>query len=140
MAADAMTTSEHATLDRLLDRSRFVGIRIFGSNQQVISAPLADISPEIKDAARAARHQHVWPQRGESHQNWIDVAGERLIQVVLPLMGQNGNIEGYLEGVSRLDEQALMEQLYLIHISFWSGFAGSSLLSRLISDTRFVRG
>jgi HD-GYP domain-containing protein (c-di-GMP phosphodiesterase class II) len=110
MAADAKTTSEHATLDRLLDRSRFVGIRIFGSNQQVIYESWADISPEIKDAARSARHQHVWPQRGESHQNWIDVAGERLIQVVLPLMGQNGNIEGYLEGVSRLDEQALMEQ------------------------------
>ena len=110
MAADAKTTSDHATLDRLLDRSRFVGIRIFGSNQQVIYESWADISTEIKDAARSGRHQHVWPQRGESHQNWIDVAGERLIQVVLPLLGQNGNIEGYLEGVSRLDEQALREQ------------------------------
>ena len=110
MAADAKTTSEHATLDRLLDRSRFVGIRIFGSNQQVIYESWADISPEIKDAARSTRHQHAWPQRGQSHQNWIDVAGERLIQVVLPLMDQNGNLEGYLEGVSRLDEQALQAQ------------------------------
>lgn len=110
MAADAKTTSEHATLDRLLDRSRFVGIRIFGSNQQVIYESWADISPAIRDAARSARHQHTWPLRGQSHQNWIDVAGERLIQVVLPLLGQNGNLEGYLEGVSRLDEQALQAQ------------------------------
>ncbi len=56
MAADAKTPLEHATLDRLLDRSRFVGIRIFGSNQQVIYESWADISSEIKDAARSARH------------------------------------------------------------------------------------
>ena len=110
MAADTKTTSEHATLDRLLDRSRFVGIRVFGANQQVIYESWADIPPEIKEAARSARHQHIWPQRGMSHQNWIDVAGERLIQVVLPLLGQDGNLEGYLEGVSRLDEQALQAQ------------------------------
>ena len=110
MAADAKTTLEHATLDGLLDRSRFVGIRIFGSNQRVIYESWADISTEIKDAARSARHQHIWPERGQNHQNWIDVAGERLIQVVLPLFGPNGNLEGYLEGVSRLDEQALQAQ------------------------------
>ena len=33
-----------------------------------------------------------------------------MIQVVLPLLGQDGNLKGYLEGVSRLDEQALQAQ------------------------------
>jgi hypothetical protein len=38
------------------------------------------------------------------------VGGERLIQVVLPLFGQDEQLEGYLEGVSRLDVQAVRAQ------------------------------
>lgn len=102
MAMDIKATSEHATFNRLLDSSRFVGIRIFGTNQALIYESWADVSPAIKDAVRSASHQHVWPQRGQNHQNWIDVGGERLIQVVLPLFAANGQLEGYLKGSAAL--------------------------------------
>ena len=110
MAMEVKTTSEHATLNQLLDSSRFVGIRIFGSNQTLIYESWADVSSGIKGAVRSGQHQHVWPQRGQSHQNWIDVAGERLIQVVLPLFDRDGTLEGYLEGVSRLDAETVQTQ------------------------------
>ena len=110
MAMDVKTTSEHATLDQLLDSSRFVGIRIFGSNQTLIYESWANVSSGIKDAVRSGQHRHVWPQRGQSHRNWINVAGERLIQVVLPLFDQDGTLEGYLEGVSRLNAETVQIQ------------------------------
>ena len=60
----------------------------------------------IRDRSR----QHAWPGRGQSHQNWIEVTGVRLIQVVLPLFGTDATLVGYLEGISRLDEQTLQKQ------------------------------
>jgi len=38
------------------------------------------------------------------------VSGERLIQVVLPLFGSDDSLAGYVEGVSRLDEESLLAQ------------------------------
>lgn len=110
MAMDIKATSEHATFNRLLDNSRFVGIRIFGADQALTYESWADVSSAIKDAVRSGAHQHVWPHRGQNHQNWIDVGGERLIQVVLPLFAANGQLEGYLEGISRLDAQTVQTQ------------------------------
>ena len=50
--------------------------------------------------AAAKSRQHDWPERGQSHRNWIEVSGERLIQVVLPLFGSDDSLAGYVEGVS----------------------------------------
>ncbi|MFA6312288.1 MAG: HD-GYP domain-containing protein [Sterolibacterium sp.] len=100
---------KHAGINRLLDRSRFIGIRVFGPDKTLIYETWEDVPAVLIDAAKT--RQHGWPAAvGQSHQNWIDVAGERLIQVVLPLIGQNGTLAGYLECIDRLDEQTLRAQ------------------------------
>lgn len=112
MAIDAKAPAEHSALDSLLDRSRFVGIRVFNSESALIYETWEDIPATLVDAARSQPHE--WPGRGQAHRNWIDVAGVRLIQVVLPLFGANGTLAGYVEGVSRLDEETLRTQTELI--------------------------
>ncbi|TRZ99041.1 MAG: HD-GYP domain-containing protein [Rhodocyclaceae bacterium] len=108
VAIDANAPEKHVALSRLLDRTRFVGIRVFNPGRVLIYETWQDIPAPLIDAARS--RQHEWPGRGQSHQNWIEVGGERLIQVILPLFGKNGTLVGYLEGVSRLDEQTLRGQ------------------------------
>ncbi|MFA7270560.1 MAG: HD-GYP domain-containing protein [Sterolibacterium sp.] len=108
MVVDAKTTGKHGALDRLLDRSRFVGIRVFGPDKTLIYEIWEDVPVVLIDAARS--WQHDWPGPGISHRNWINVGGERLIQVVLPLLGKDGRLEGYLECIDRLDEQTLQTQ------------------------------
>ena len=105
MAIDAKAPVQHDALNRLLDRTRFVGIRVFNRNRALIHETWQAIPAVLIDAARS--RQREWPGRGQSHQNWIEVAGERLIQVILPLFGKDGTLVGYLEGVSRLDQQTL---------------------------------
>ena len=108
MALDGKAQEEHGTLSRLLDRTRFVGIRVFSSNRVLIYETWADIPAALVAAAKSRPHD--WPERGQSHHNWIEVAGERLIQVVLPLSGTDGSLAGYVEGVSRLDAESLLAQ------------------------------
>jgi hypothetical protein len=110
VAADGMASEEHGALDHLLDRSRFVGMRVFGPDKALTYETWADIPPTIIGAVRSGQHQHRWPGRGEIHRNWIKVDGERLIQIVSPLIGKDGATAGYLEGVGRLDEESLQAQ------------------------------
>ena len=108
VAIDAKAPAEHGALDSLLDRNRFVGIRVFNSERALIYETWADIPSVLVDAARSRPHD--WPERGQSHRNWIDVDRERLIQDVLPLFGTNGRLAGYVESVGRLDEQTRRAQ------------------------------
>lgn len=110
VAMDTKASGEHAALKRLLDRSRFVAIRVFSVERKLIYETWEDIPPALMNAVRIAEHQHDWPEREQSHQNWIDVGDERLIQVVLPLIGTDARRVGYLEGISRLDRQTLEAQ------------------------------
>ena len=110
VAAGSAATEEHGALNRLLDRSRFVGIRVFRQDQALTYETWADVPPTIIDAVRSGQHRHSWPGRGEIHRNWITVDGERLIQIVLPLVGKDGMLAGYLEGIGRLDEKSLQAQ------------------------------
>ena len=126
LAIDAKASTQHDALNRLLDRTRFVGIRVFSPGRAMIYETWQDIPPGLIDAARS--RQHEWPGRGQSHQNWIEVAGERLIQVVLPLYGKDGTLVGYLEGVSRLGEQTLRAQREQV----WNG-ALTAALSVLVT-------
>lgn len=107
-AIDAKATGKHEVLSRLLDRSRFVGIRVFGTDKTLIYETWADVPSVLIAAARS--QQHDWPGQEESHRNWIDVGGEQLIQVLLPMFGKDGTLAGYLECVDRLDEQTLQTQ------------------------------
>ncbi len=108
MALDGKAQEEHGTLNRLLDRTRFVGIRVFSPNRVLIYETWGDIPAALVAAAKSRPHD--WPERGQSHRNWIEVAGERMIQVVLPLSGTDGSLAGYVEGVSRLDAESLQAQ------------------------------
>jgi len=108
MASDTKAPLEHDALNRLLDRTRFVGIRVFSPAKKLIYETWGDIPKPLIEATRS--QQHDWPISGQNHQNWIVVAEERLIQIVLPLSGKDGTLVGYLEGVSRFDAQALQAQ------------------------------
>ncbi|SBT10419.1 Metal-dependent phosphohydrolase, HD subdomain (fragment) [Candidatus Propionivibrio aalborgensis] len=108
MAASINAPKEHGALKRLLDRTRFVGIRVFSPDRVLIYETWTDVPAALINTVRS--RQHAWPGRGQSHQNWIEVTGVRLIQVVLPLFGTDATLVGYLEGISRLDEQTLQKQ------------------------------
>jgi HD-GYP domain-containing protein (c-di-GMP phosphodiesterase class II) len=108
MAIDASAPKEHVALNRLLDRKHLVGIRVFNSAKTMIFETWGDIPAALIDVARSEVPD--WQSSGKGHQKWIDVADERLILVVLPLMGEGGSPVGFLEGISRLDGPALRAQ------------------------------
>lgn len=108
--ADATTTEKHAALERFLDRSRFVGIRVFGPDRALIYETWVDIPPVLINTVRFGHHQHDWPGPGQSHRNWIDAGRERMIQIVLPIFSKDGKLAGYLECIDRLDEEVLRAQ------------------------------
>lgn len=108
LAISAGSSTDHGDLNRLLDRNRFIGIRIFGKDKRLIYEFWEDVPSVLIDAAKS--RQHEWPERGRSHTNWIEASDERLIKVVLPLSGTDGELAGYLEGVNRLDRKALETQ------------------------------
>jgi hypothetical protein len=108
MALGADAPGEHAALTNLLDRAHFVAVRVFDAKGGLVYESWQDLPSLLMDAARS--HRHDWPARGQSHRQAVDVAGERLILVVLPLTGSDGRVVGYVESVSRLDGQALHEQ------------------------------
>jgi len=102
------STADHGDLNRLLDRTRFIGIRIFGKDKRLIYESWEDVPRVLIEAAKS--RQHEWPGRGRSHTSWIEASDERLIQVVLPLSGADGELAGYVEGVNRLDRKTLETQ------------------------------
>jgi flagellar basal-body rod protein FlgB len=73
LAINAKAPEEHAALSRLLDRTRFVGIRVFSADRTLIYETWEDVPVALIDAARS--RQHDWPERGQSHQNWVEVGG-----------------------------------------------------------------
>lgn len=110
MAIDSEALGQHDALNRLLDRTRFIGIRVYRPGRVLIYETWEDIPSALIDAARSHLHDQDWVEQSQSHQNWIRVEGERLIQVVLPLIDKNGHVVGYLEGISRLDKETLQAQ------------------------------
>ena len=108
LAISAGSSTDHGDLNRLLDRTRFIGIRIFGKDKRLIYESWEDVPGVLIEAAKSK--QHEWPVRGRSHTSWIEASDERLIQVVLPLSGADGELAGYLEGVNRRDSKTLETQ------------------------------
>ena len=105
---DNLLAGSHGELTRLVERNQFVGIRIFGTDQRALYETWADVPAALMDVAR--RQRHDWPRPREDHRHWTDVAGQRIIQVVLPLTDRGGQLSGYLEAVTRLDEAAVQSQ------------------------------
>lgn len=58
LIADAKATGKHVALNRLLDRSRFIGIRVFDPDKVLIYETWEDIPPALMTAIRSGQHQH----------------------------------------------------------------------------------
>lgn len=98
----------HAALERLLDKERFIGIRVFAPNRETLFERWGDAPQYL--IAEAKRQSNPWPALGNSHSKRINVADEQLIQVVLPMVADNGSLAGYVEGVGRVTSAALSGQ------------------------------
>lgn len=101
-------TGDHGELVRSLDRSRLVGIRVYRADRFLSYEVWADIPAALVEAGRG--HPPDWPAPTQSAHHWIDVAGERLVRVVLPLPGNTSEAVAYLEGVTRVDAESLRAQ------------------------------
>ena len=98
----------HRALRQLLDRNRFVGIRVFDRDARLAYETWADVAASLAEST--ASPPHAWPAAGTVHRNRIRFADEEMIQVVLPLTANDGLLLGYLEGIYRLDQEALRHQ------------------------------
>lgn len=92
--------SDHLEFAALLEKSGFVGIRIFDLSEKVLIESWR--SDAINTPPSAGTHLHDFPKPGKTHSNWLN--GE-VIQVVIPLLDSNGAAEAYFEGVYRLDAE-----------------------------------
>lgn len=92
--------SDHLEFAALLEKSGFVGIRIFDLSEKVLMESWR--SDAINTPPSAGTHLHDFPKPGKTHSNWLN--GE-VIQVVIPLLDSNGAAEAYFEGVYRLDAE-----------------------------------
>ncbi|MBN9424075.1 MAG: metal-dependent phosphohydrolase [Candidatus Accumulibacter sp. 66-26] len=99
---------EHRALTALLDKSNFVGIRVFDVKKELAYETWASLAPGLVDGLR--KHRHDWPVPGRDHRNRIRIGDEHLIQVIIPLTRQSGSLDGYLEGTYRIDEGTLANQ------------------------------
>ena len=105
MLAEKSGIESHEGLSRLVDRKQFVGIRVFGRDRELQFETWSEIQTELISAAKS--QQHDWPVPGQTHRHWSEAAGQRLIQVVLPLVGPRGVQTGYLESTTLLDEKSV---------------------------------
>ena len=99
---------DHSALSALLDKNNFVGIRVFNVKKELAYETWTSLPPAVADGLR--QHRHNWPALGRDHRNRIRIDDEHLIQVVIPLTGESGGLDGYLEGTYRIDEGTLANQ------------------------------
>lgn len=98
----------HSELTALLDRTRFAGIRVFRVDKTPAFEAWATIPPALLEASRKSFLD--WPATGQSRRLRVDIDGERLILVRLPLTTNDGRLAGYVDGVTRVDGEALAFQ------------------------------
>lgn len=99
---------DHSDLTALLERNNFVGIRVFDVNRELAYETWANLPPDVADNLRKPRYD--WPAPGRDHRNRIRIGDEHLIQAVIPLTGESGGLDGYLEGIYRIDDKTLTNQ------------------------------
>lgn len=102
------SSKDHSALTNLLDRNNFVGIRVFDIRKELAYETWANLPSGVAEGLRA--HRHDWPTQGKDHRNRIRIGDEHLIQVVIPLVRESGGLDGYLEGIYRLDDKTLANQ------------------------------
>lgn len=93
--------SNHPELAELLEKSSFMGIRIFDLSGKVLMEAWMN-NPESFQPTISA-HRHDFPKLGKTHNNWLENAGGDFVQVVIPLLDSRGVTEAYFEGIYRPD-------------------------------------
>lgn len=98
----------HDGLERLLDRSRFVGLQVFDRDSHQVYENWGTSAPSLINVLRAQALQR--PDRNQIDRTWLDVSAEHLIHVVVPITDSNGRLAGYVRTISRLDADTLQAQ------------------------------
>lgn len=99
LAAD--NRADHPELAKQLEKSSFVGIRIFDLSGEVLMEAWGSEAINLRSSVQA--HRHDFPQPGKHHNNWLENAGGDFVQVVIPLLDSRGMTEAYFEGIYRPD-------------------------------------
>ncbi len=94
----------HSAIAQLLT-DEFVGIRVFAPNTEMVFDAWRPIPEALKEIARQQRHP--WPTPPGSHSKRFSVAGEELVQVILPMSTNDGRLAGYVEGITLVSRSAL---------------------------------
>lgn len=97
----------HPAILRLLN-DEFVGIQVFAPNGDILFKAWKKLPEALKDAATG--QSHPWPLPKSSHSKHIRIAGEELVQVILPITTIDGRLAGYVEGISLVSKTALQER------------------------------
>lgn len=98
----AGSPADHPELADQLEKSRFIGIRVFDlSGKLLMEAWGSGEATNLRSSVQA--HRHDFPKPGKHHNNWLMNDGEDFVQVVIPLMDSRGMPEAYFEGIYRLD-------------------------------------
>lgn len=106
IAAD-ITQRDHPEIDKMLGRSGIVGVRVFCRDKKILLERWALATDALADAVQA--RPHPWPKPGASHTSSFSVGDVRINRVIVPLH-DNGDLLGYLEGVSQVTADELMKQ------------------------------
>ncbi len=108
LSLDGRSSESHAALRELLDPKEFIGIRVFSPGKAVINETWAAVPDAVVSVINTSAHD--WPEATKSHSKWLEVAGVRYIQTLLSLQTPDGMQAGFLESISRLDEQVIKAQ------------------------------
>ena len=100
MIVSAGRPDGHDELERLLDKSRFVGLQVFDGDGDQVYENWGSSAVSLIDVLRAQALKR--PERHQIHRTWIEVGSEHLIHVVVPISGSDGRLVGYVRTVSRL--------------------------------------
>lgn len=89
--------ANHPDLAKLLDKSSFIGIRIFDPSGKILMETWGSEAISLRSPIKA--HRHDFPEPGKSHYNWLESANGDFIQVVIPLLDSKNVTEAYFEGI-----------------------------------------
>ncbi len=108
MIVSAGRLDGHDELERLLDKSRFVGLQVFDRDGSSVYENWGNSTVSLIDVLRAQTLTR--PGGDRIHRTWIEVGSEHLIHVVVPISAGDDRLVGYVGTVSRLDAESVQAQ------------------------------
>jgi HD-GYP domain-containing protein (c-di-GMP phosphodiesterase class II) len=108
MIVSAGRLDGHDELERLLDKSRFVGLQVFDGDGDQVYENWGNSTVSLIDVLRAQTLTR--PGGDRIHRTWIEVGSEHLIHVVVPISAGDDRLVGYVRTVSRLDAESVQAQ------------------------------